>query len=179
MRTLLFDTETTSLVGNSVQSERHQPRIIEFYGHIIEPDGTIVEQLEFLCKPPFAITEEITQITGIKNADLDDAKPFSHYAHDVLALFAHADEMVAHNLPYDMFVTETELRRIHLWSPEVYPKARTCTVEATEYIMGYRLSLTALHQHLFGEPFDGAHRAREDVAAMTRCFLELRRRDIV
>ena len=51
-----------------------------------------------------------------------------------------------------------------------------CTVENTEWLHGHRLSLSALHEELFGEPFSGAHRARTDVAALTRCYLELVKR---
>jgi len=49
-------------------------------------------------------------------------------------------------------------------------------VQETEWIKGHRLSLSALHEELFGEPFSGAHRARVDVDALTRCFNELRQR---
>jgi hypothetical protein len=33
--------------------------------------------------------------------------------------------------------------------------------------------MSALHQHLFGEPFEGAHRAKQDTLALLRCCVEL------
>jgi DNA polymerase-3 subunit alpha len=38
-------------------------------------------------------------------------------------------------------------------------------------------TLTEIHQHLFGEPFNEAHNATADVEATTRCFLELLRKE--
>jgi hypothetical protein len=54
-----------------------------------------------------------------------------------------------------------------------------CTVEQTIALKGYRLSLENLHKELFGEPFEGAHRAKADVAALTRCCRELFKRGMI
>ncbi len=61
-----------------------------------------------------------------------------------------------------------------------YSKVRLiCTVESTEHIKGFRLTLTKLHEHLFGEAFPSAHRAENDVRPLTRCFIELYNRGII
>lgn len=173
-RTLIFDTETTNLVANSLLRDSHQPFIIEFYGHIIDADGNRLEELEFLCHPGFEIEQETTKITGIRREDLKGKPRFSEFADDVIKLIQNADSVAAHNLSYDWFVVNTELKRQSL---EVeWPITRICTVEETEWIKGHRLSLSALHEELFGAPFSGAHRARVDVEALTRCFVELRNR---
>ena len=54
-----------------------------------------------------------------------------------------------------------------------------CTVEQTVHLRGHRLSLSLLHQHLFDEPFAGAHRAKVDVAALIRCSVELHKRRVI
>lgn len=180
MKIALFDTETTDLMSNTVVALKHRPHIIEFYGMVLEKEGgewRKTRELEFLCKPPVEINEEVQSITGISPEDVADKLPFRVHAQDVAEFFEGAEMVVAHNLSYDVAVVETEFERWALASGEkktiVWPQVPLCTVEATEHLKGHRLNLSALHEHLFGEPFAGAHRAREDVEAMGRCFVEL------
>jgi DNA polymerase III epsilon subunit-like protein len=174
----IFDTETTGLFSNSLIALKHKPHVIEFFAQKgdIDEEGnmTNLEELEFFCKPPIAVSEEITRITGIKPEDVADAPPFKEKADEVFKFFADVEVPVAHNLSYDMAVVNAEFERLgreFVWSRQLL-----CTVEATEHLRGHRLSLSALHELLFGEPFAGAHRARHDVTATTRCLCELIKR---
>lgn len=176
MRTFIFDTETTDLVQNSMLPEKLQPHIIEFYGQVLDEDFNVVNEIEFFCKPPVELTAEITRITGITKEMLKDADPFSRNEWKVRKALADCDELVAHNLSFDTAMLRFEFERCKLLQTVKWPQVLICTVEQTEWIKGHRLSLSALHEHLFGEPFTGAHRARVDVQALTRCFVELRKR---
>lgn len=175
MKTVIYDTETTGLVTNSVVNIKSQPKIIELYALVLE-DLVEINSFHFLFNPGEVISEEITKITGITNEDVKDKPKFEDRAHILGSLFELHNEVVAHNLAYDKYMIDTEMLRcgIRLKWPR-----RICTVEATEYMLGYRLSLTALYDHLFQENFSGAHRAENDVKALTRCFIELRNRNIV
>ena len=174
MRHLIFDTETTALISNSLLADRFQPQIIEFFGHIIDENAQVVEELEFFCNPGQPLPKEVTQITGIKDEQVRNEKPFSHYAGQVELLIRSADTVVAHNLSYDMAVVDGEFKRLK--QAVGWPVNRICTVEQTEHLKGHRLNLNALHEELFGERFTGAHRARTDVDALTRCYVELIKR---
>jgi len=171
-RTLVFDTETTDLVANSLISDTKQPHLIEFYGCVVDDGGKLIEELEFLCDPGVVVTEEITRITGIKTEDVFKQPKFKERAKSVWELIRSCDSVVAHNLAFDMSVIDIEMKRIGMQA--IWPKRRICTVEETEWFKGYRLNLNALHEHLFGEKFEGAHRAKVDVTALVRCFNELR-----
>lgn len=168
----LFDTETTDLVHNTLLPLQQQPRIIEFYGVLLDKYLNRVNEIEFLCDPGIPISEEVTKITGIKNEDVAGLRRFSEHAGSVVEMLSSADEWVAHNLSYDEFVVEVELKRAGIVMP--VPKSKVCTVEATEWIKGYRLKLGDLYEHLFEEPMGEAHRARNDVEAMVKCFCKLR-----
>ena len=171
MKTFVWDTETSGLIKNSSIPLARQPYVIELAGVLLE-DGEIIREVEFFAKPPISISAEITRITGITEEDLKDAKPFSANFEALQSALLDADEVVAHNLSYDFQVCNfeaTRLRRELIW-----PSRKICTVEATEHIKGYRLTLTKLHEFLFGEPFEGAHRAMTDVKALAKCFLKLR-----
>ena len=173
-RTLIFDNETTGLIANSLINEKHQPKVIEFFGHIVDENGDVVKELEFFCNPGHKLDPVITRITGIKDEDLKGEKPFSDYVEQVAALIEEADSVVAHNLSFDAAIIQAEMDRCG--RKFQWPLIRICTVEETEWYKGYRLNLAGLHEHLFGEPFEGAHRARIDVNALTKCFLEMRER---
>jgi len=174
MRIFLFDTETDGLIRNSLVREEKQPRIIELFGLVLDGDLNEIDKWESLFAHPARLDDEIIRITGITNDMLDDAPLFPQKAQELKAFIESCDTVVGHNLTYDRDMVDNEMRRIN----EVvkWPKDQICTVEQTEHIKGFRLSLTNLHTHLFGEGFPNAHRAETDVRAMTRCFIELRKR---
>lgn len=185
MNALIFDTETTGLFKffhkqhTTPEQMRPYPWVIEFFGHIIADDDSATAEEDFFCKPGVAVTEEITRITGIKPEDVADAQPFADHADRVLGLLRQADAIVAHNLSYDLRILEVAFKRVGRWDEAntfLQPLRKICTVEQSMHYKGHRLSLTMLHQHLFGTPFEGAHRARADVEALTRCFVEMRKK---
>lgn len=176
MSVLIFDTETTALVSNSVVNLSQQPEVIELFACVVGDERTIQSELEFRCQPSKPIPEEVTKITGIKDADVADCPPFGAYADQVKAMIEGASLAVAHNLSYDKFVINCEMKRLGLMI--IWPRC-LCTVEATEWLKGYRLNLTSLHEELFGEGFEGAHGAKSDVMATMRCFIELEKRGMV
>ena len=170
---LVFDTETTGLIDKQLIREQHQPRMIEFFGNVVNARGDITRELEFFADPGIPIPPIITKITGINFQTLKNAKPFSDHADELIELIESCDMVVAHNMSYDHMIIELELRRIEM---QVEWPTMICTVESTEWFKGYRLNLQDLHEYLFGEVFENAHRARNDVNALTRCFIELRAR---
>lgn len=175
----ILDTETTGLISNLLLNDQQQPEVIEFYAVKIDEDNNQLGELEFLCKPRHAISEEVRKITGITNDMVMEARPFAFYAKNVLDFMMGCDGVVAHNLSYDKDVLTIEFARCNLLGDLFWPRLKICTVEQTESLKGFRLSLSALHTELFGEAFAGAHRAKEDVQALRKCFhLLLSRGDI-
>lgn len=174
---LAFDTETTGLIYNATIPINKRPEIIEFYGCLFDDKtGKIVKELDLLIKPTInkTISDEITGITGIDNDMVSDKPQFFTIADDIKKFIQKAEFVTAHNLAYDMEMIDFEMDRL---SDSVYwPANRICTVEQTVHLRGIRLSLSALHEYLFGEKFEGAHRAKVDVQAQVKCFMELKKR---
>lgn len=171
MKYFLFDTETTDLIHNTQLDIERQPMIIEFYGMLIDEHGTLYRELDFLCNPGIPIKDEVVKITGIDQDMVKNEKPFSHYANDVISIIESSDAIIAHNLAYDFFIVYTELKRLGLSAQ--WPQRKICTVEQTEWISGYRLSLSNLYEKLFDKKFLNAHRAKNDVEALKEIFLKL------
>ena len=176
MRNLVLDTETTALIKYKLQPLDSQPRIIEFFALSLDSAGDELDKFSYLFNPGIKIDEKITEITGIKQDMLNDQKPFSSIAQHILEVIEVHDEIVAHNMSYDKAVIDFEMKRL---GKKVRWPELICTVESTEYMKGHRMNLRSLHEFLFGEPFENAHRAENDVRATAKCFLELRKMGVV
>lgn len=171
MRALLLDTETDGLIDNLTIAIDKLPNVLEFYGCLADlRTGEIEQELNTLVRPPKSIPAEVTGITGIDDEMVAQAPPFKDVAEQIKNFIESAPLVIAHNMSYDRDVINTEFKRLGTevrWPPVL------CTVEQTIHIKGFRLSLSALHETLFGEPFAGAHRAKVDVQALLRCCVRL------
>ncbi len=177
MKLLFMDFETTGLIKNSVIPLSKQPHAIEYYGCVVNSETWEIEsEIDTLFKPPCEISKEITKITGITSDDVIDAPLFADKADEINSQMAQCQFMVGHNVSFDADIMRLEFQR--LGKEPAIPRL-FCTVEQTYHLTGVRLSLTNLHDFLFGEKFSGSHRAKEDVMALLRCYLELvKRREI-
>jgi DNA polymerase III epsilon subunit family exonuclease len=174
MRALILDTETTNLVTNHSMKLDQQPSIVEFCGWVVDlSTGEIEDELDLLIKPPSGVTEETTKITGLTDEMLKDAPEFASVAHDIRTFIEGREVVIAHNASFDCEMLDLELER--RGKKIAWPRV-ICTVEATIHLKGFRLKLADLYKMLFNEEFAGAHRARVDVQALTRCCVELFRR---
>ena len=176
---VIFDTETTGLVEPEPTPLDKQPRIIEFAGIKLNKGLEEIERLEFLVDPGIEITPLITKITGISNPMVRGQGNFAIHFEKLQKFFVGVNEFVAHNLMFDHDMLSFELKRIDKLTQFPWPPVRTCTVEKTHHLNGYRLNLTKLHQHCFGKEFKGAHRAMPDVEALTRCYIELKKKGLI
>lgn len=174
MRAGIFDTETTGLIENIGRPLVKQPHMIEFF--MVAADTATMElgeSLSLLVKPPVTITDEITRITGITNEMVVDAPRVSEVAQQMADYCSQFDVLVAHNAAYDRDILMFEFMRLNM---DIKLPPLICTVEATEWLKGYRLSLGKLHEHLFGFDFADHHRAEADTMALGKCYLEMVKR---
>ena len=177
---IILDTETTGLDGPNATNIERQPYITELYCVRLTRDFEFVSEFESMIKPPIPISEEITRITGITQADVDSAPPFIKVYDAIYDIFEGANYVVGHNIEFDLRLLKYELFRHDFEYAFPWPKHHTCTVEKSKHYFNKRLKLMQLHEYLFNKPFTGAHRARTDVEATARCFMEMvKRGDII
>ena len=186
---ILFDTETTGLLKPKVADIHLQPQVIEYYGMKVvhRADGVIekVDEFETYLRPAKEFNESvITKITGITNAMVKSAPTFFDIHKKLLEFYSGVDRIVAHNCAFDDAMVKNEYLRLATDEQitvdefndaiaQINSMKKLCTVQKTMYIQQRRLSLTNLHQELFGKPFENAHRARNDVEALFDCYAEL------
>jgi DNA polymerase III epsilon subunit-like protein len=168
---ILLDYETTGLVGPDALPLEKQPQIIE--ATLAKLDNKTLKEKKrktFLINPGRPLPPEIIKITGIKDADLTDAKPFAYYYPLFVEYFLGEELMVAHNCAFESSLTELELRRIGKQFHFPWPPRRICTVEASYGIKRYRLKLGELYELATkGGRIQGAHRTDADVSALAVC----------
>jgi len=181
-RALVVDTETTGLIPNATIKDDRLPEIVEVYAALVDfsNDGgyVIADEFDKLVKPSRPIVEDSKSGSrhGITNVMVRDAPAFRAVLPRLKAMIEAAPVVVAHNATFDREAIDIEARRAGVaivWPPLL------CTIEQTMGLRGHRLTLSDLHEALTGMRFEGAHRAKVDVAALIRCIGELVRRDML
>lgn len=184
---LFFDTETADLPlrwDAPVEDVGNWPRIVQLTWVTCSAEGHPAPPQAYLIQPAgWTITRRAREVHGISTAyAAEHGVPLRPVLEGFAAAVRQAEQLVAHNIDFDASVVGAEFLRAGL--ENLLPKKRRrCTMkETTDYCRlpgrrGYKWpTLTELHEHLFGEPFAGAHSATADCLACLRCFLELRQR---
>lgn len=168
---LIFDTETSGLVANRTLRDDRLPEIIEIYLELVDlTNGTVIDEYEQLIKPTRPLPEEVIKITHITDEILADKPSFKDVADKIITMIESAPVVIAHNMTFDLEMLEiesTRIKRLIKWPRLI------CSVESTVHLTGKRLTLGKLHEHLFNMKFTDAHRAKNDVKALTRCCIQL------
>lgn len=164
---IVFDTETTGLTLHPRAPVTRQPRMIEFGAVLLDARGEVVEEASVLCNPQEPITEEITKITGLTDADVRDAPTFEQLLPQLTRLFGAAQAVVAHNLPFDRTIIHGELARAQV-THFPWPRAEFCTVQLYAEAWGRNPRLVELYAHVMDEPLAQTHRALDDVLALVK-----------
>lgn len=91
---VVADLETTGL---NVETDE----VLEFAAVQVDPDGEITEELSVLVRVSARVPTEITQLTGIKQEDVDrEGRPLSE-AIKAFATFVGTRPVFFHNAPFD------------------------------------------------------------------------------
>lgn len=206
---LIFDVETTGLPKNRNRPSKdvdNWPRCVQiawslhwfkddfFYDHLSLSehkikDGDLHRKESYLVKPNgFNIPYSSSLIHGISNYD---ALEYGKSIEWVLDRFNNAaiqsDVIVGHNLDFDLKVIEAEFFRIKKTSPFDYRKQLIDTMKESIHYCDLKNernelkwpTLDELHKKLFGYLPTNNHDAEADVATTSKCFFELKRKNIV
>ena len=163
---LVYDTETTGLTLHPNAPLKKQPKIIEFGAVLLDPrTGSIEEEISIMVNPGEPLTDEIIKITGITDADLIDAAPFSAIIPQLRRLFSAATTVIAHNLPFDKAMMKNELIRADCLDFP-WPTKELCTVGIYKEEWGRNPKLIELYEAVMSKPLAQTHRALDDVIAL-------------
>lgn len=174
MITLVFDWETTGLTLHPDAPPEKQPRAIEFGGLLIDGDGQELEAVDIMINPgDLPLPPEIVKITGITDADLQDAPPFAQVLPQIARMFSQAQLCIAHNLPFDRSILRLELARAGV-TDFPWPQHELCTVGLYRDHWGRNPRLVELYEAVMGRPLAQTHRALDDVRALAEIVVKER-----
>lgn len=156
-----FDLETTGLCVE-------ENCIIEF-GALKVRDGAVAGRFMTFVRPEEAITEKITEITGIDNAMVKDAPPIEAVM-KAFVEFCEDDVLIGHNLPFDFSFAKKYAGR--LGYPFEKKGIDTLKIARSVCTGLTSKSLGALCEH-YGIINDRAHRAYHDALATAKLYQTL------
>lgn len=168
---IFADFETTALLRPDASDIALQPYMTEACFVKVDNNFDFVGEIETFVKPPIPISDEITDITGITNEMLASAPTFVEVYDSFADFFLGEKVFIAHNASFDIGVLWWELVRHDFEKKFPWPKYHHCTVEISFPIKRKRLKLRDLHEMATGTAhLEGAHRAKNDVYALIRCY---------
>ena len=190
---LFFDTETTGLPLFKEQHDHPgQPDVIQLAAILSDADK-IYAQLVCIIDPSvvnssWSIHPKAEEVHGISKAIVSQVGLDAEYTYGLfLSMAENADTFVCHNTSFDKKLIMTALHRLEDADglQTINNGQYFCTMMKSTNLcklpgkFGYKWpKLSELHQFLFGEGFEGAHDALEDVKATRRCYYELKRRGL-
>ena len=187
---LFFDTETTGLPKRwkaPLSDLDNWPRMVQLAWILCDDSGKEINRGNEIIKPEgFIIPKEAERIHGIST---ERAHKEGIALKTALAEFSAAINdskfVIAHNISFDEKIIGAEFLRKEI-AHKFFDTPRICTKEtSTDFCKipsrrGYKWpTLSELHTILFGENFENAHNALNDVEACARCFFELQKRDVI
>ena len=196
-KVLFFDTETSDFIKKDLSAiDINQAWTVQI-GAILASQQEDIDQLNVIIKSNGRSMNYYAQEVHGISTERADAEGIEELiaAEQFGLLLRQADLVVCHNFAFDWnYVYQMMERNLDdlsdLARSAFYldlPNHCTMRDKAVVKMCGLRNKagrpkwpkLTELHEHLFGESFDGAHDAYADITATKRCFFELVDRGVI
>lgn len=178
-KVVLFDTETTGSALSPVETQPVdlQPFIIQIHASMIQYDDSgheIIETVSSFVSGAPSIPYRITEITGIKHADLASAPQWVDIRSKFFDMVERAGAVCAHNLSFDAKMLQVEEQRLGFPKP-LQDVKRRCSLTMSRKLntTASSHSLGKLYRHLFDEDLEAAHTAEGDVRGLLRVYMDL------
>lgn len=184
---LFFDTETTgpkpdkdNIVQLAMIMTNSSGRVLGVFSSLLSPE--LFQSISAGAKSVHGIEETECRDMGIN--PLSAIKLFTKWS-------STCRDLVCHNYEFDATLVNNTAKKLGQLPP-TEGKRTWCTMRQTTELTKIPFQdrhgnvkpskdfkwpkLQELHQHLFDQPFEGAHDALQDVQATKRCFFELVKR---
>lgn len=188
---LAFDTETSGLpMFRDPSDHPDQPHLLQIAAILCDFDGKELAQLSTIVKPgagciihPKALEAHGITLERAQDEGADPQEVFRSFD----ALAGQASLIVGHNVPFDIRIARIHSAR-HFGVKWDNPLPTFCTMRRSDRFTNLpptdammaagrhhskAPTLTEAYRHFFGEEFDGAHDALNDVKASLRIFHHL------
>ena len=183
IRRLFFDTETTGLPKFPLQPSRlynnyNNCRIVEI-AWIITDDEEIITEKRYIIRPDgWTIPNQAFKIHGISQDEaLNNGIDILTVFDDLFKDLNGVHYLVAHNIPFDVYVTKAEMHRYN--NQKLIKRfsdcKKYCTLEKSRRMFkGQKNNLGAVYKRLFNSTFK-AHTALSDTRACKDIFYAMKK----
>ncbi len=189
---LIFDTETTGLPANynaPVTDTDNWPRMVQLAWECHDKTGLLLYNKSFIVRPEgYVIPQAAEKVHGISTEKaLAEGMDLETVLREFDEDLRQVSVIVGHNISFDLRIAGAEYVRKGI-ATVLHDIHAICTKEeSTDFCAlpggkGNKFkwpNLSELHNKLFNESFEEAHNATADVAATSRCFFELIRREVI
>ena len=188
MRTLVFDTETTGMVNHKTPDHTVQPYPVQLACILVENDK-VMNMANVIINPEVPVESAAAAIHGITQKVITAVGlPMKAATGLFLNFLNRADRIVAHNIDFDLIITEAMLyRTLADYDMNKFRAVpRVCTMQSTTDIcklpgkFGYKWpKLDEAYRKLVDPAgFKGAHDALSDVMACWRLLRVLEEKGV-
>ena len=173
---IIFDTETTGLpprfqnksgfVDPSYFLEWENCRIVQIAWIVMDIEGTIVKEANYIIKPAFfIIPEDSTAIHGISQEVANEhGKEIKDVLREFMKDLLTCDTLIAHNIEFDYNVVLAELFRASIKICNMKTVHKYCTMRKGSVPNGKWYKLGELYKKYYGTaPTLSLHNALNDV----------------
>ncbi len=187
MNYLFFDTETSGLPLNyksPYTDINNWPRLLQLAWILSDENGNLISEADHIIKVDFDIPKDASQIHGITNQVSSEKGVDLNFALDhFLNTLAKADQIVCHNVAFDLAILQSELLRAN--KNHTIDLPQFCTMKNSTHICkiqgpyGYKWpKLEELYQVCFGTKLEQAHNAKVDIQATHDVFYFLKKKKL-
>jgi DNA polymerase III subunit epsilon len=189
MRTLILDTETTGLVNHKSPDHTIQPHPVQL-ACILVQENKIMSMVSVIVNPSVPIHEGASKVHGLTTEVVEHVGISVKAATGLFLNFLNkADRIVAHNIDFDIIVTEAMIyRSLADYDLDNYRRMpRVCTMHSTSAVCRlpgkfgkYKWPKLSEAYSTLVDPtgFEGAHDAMTDVIACWKVLKALEERGL-
>jgi DNA polymerase III epsilon subunit-like protein len=189
MSILIFDTETTGLIPKHLSLNENTvskfPYILQLSWIVYDLDTHETTENDYIIKCPVDIPQESINIHGITNEMSKNGKEFSEVFDLFLEDVSKSEEIVGHNIQYDLNMIEIDSYRLDIEQKVdiLFVKKHYDTMLKSVDILklvGTHAGknkfprLIEVYRYFFGKDFDDPHNALGDVRATLSVYKKLR-----
>lgn len=180
---LIFDTETTGIADFKTLDLTNQPHPVQLAMQLINGEK-LIHSANIIINPGVPVPEPAYKVHGISTEVCElYGLPLRAAAGLFINFLNRAERIVAHNIDFDLIITEAMIHRSSLgYDLQKYRQIpRVCTMHSTTALLklpgkyGYKWpTLDEAYRHLVDpNGFEGAHDAMADVIACKAVLFKL------
>lgn len=183
---LVLDTETDGLIGKDNLDQPLYPSIVQLAWLIMDGEGIVYKKVSDLINCDF---DSNSKAFGINKLNPEIIKKIGKKPQDIYKAFRndlkYCEYVISHNIDFDVPIIKNELDKYGVDS-DLIDKKKICTMKKSIPLFKTKFDtsprypkLDELFEKLFKYKVNQIHNAQADVLLTSKCFNELKKRELI